>query len=172
LAKRESAAVVLQKNWRARVAHRKYVAVRALVIRMQALARGRLAADDFRRKRLAAILLQSRWRGRCARNLALALRLEAARRRQDAAVTIQKNWRTFRERQNFILTRRLIIHVQSLIRAKQAAKKFKLARKSVTTIRWSFLLGSGANPTTFTFTVLRQHGSSSVLSKERKYLYF
>lgn len=148
-----SAAVLIQKNIRARVYRQQFLQIRASIVKLQALVKG-----YNRRKRIrqeieehSAIVLQTFFRGFLARrNFALArktiidiqciFRAKKAKqstidlRERQAAVVIQNAWRSFAGRLEFRNYVKAAVLIQSCIRRKLAYRelqKLKEEAKSV-----------------------------------------
>ncbi|GAP87660.1 putative myosin myo2 protein [Rosellinia necatrix] len=142
------AAVLIQKNLKAKYYRRKYLEAREDIIAFQSLARAyatRAKAQELRTIK-AATTIQRVWRGQKERKAFLRIRnnvilAQAAakgylRRKQimetrvgNAVILIQRVWRARRQLRDFRSYRKKVVLVQSLWRAKQARKGYKKMRE-------------------------------------------
>jgi len=142
------AAVMIQKNLRAKYYRRKYLEMRDSIVALQSLLRAhaaRVKADDIRRNK-AATTIQKVWRGQKQRKAFLKIRnsvvlIQAAtrgylRRKQimetrvgNAVLLIQRVWRARRQMRAFRNYRKKVVLVQSLWRGKQARRGYKKMRQ-------------------------------------------
>ncbi|KAI0503290.1 P-loop containing nucleoside triphosphate hydrolase protein [Xylaria bambusicola] len=142
------AAIMIQKNLRAKYYRRKYLEARESIVALQTLARAyatRVKAQELRTVK-AATTIQRVWRGQKERKSFLRIRnnvilAQAAakgylRRKQimetrvgNAVILIQRVWRARRQLRAFRSYRKKVVLVQSLWRAKQARKDYKKMRE-------------------------------------------
>ncbi|RUS28033.1 P-loop containing nucleoside triphosphate hydrolase protein [Jimgerdemannia flammicorona] len=137
-------AILVQKNVRRFLTRLRYLRLRDVVIRIQCVARKRIAqakAQHIRHER-AAIVVQKYWRRHYQRqrylrtkvfivNFQTAIRQHFARkkfenlRKTSAAIKIQKMLRGFSARRTYKATRDHIIRIQSVVRRRNARKAMK-----------------------------------------------
>ncbi|KAI0459758.1 P-loop containing nucleoside triphosphate hydrolase protein [Xylaria acuta] len=142
------AAIMIQKNLKAKYYRRKYLEARESIIAFQTLSRAyatRVKAQELRTIK-AATTIQRVWRGQKERKAFLRIRTnvilaQAAakgylRRKQimetrvgNAVQLIQRVWRARRQLRAFRSYRKKVVLVQSLWRAKQARKGYKKMRE-------------------------------------------
>ncbi|KAK3713917.1 Myosin type-2 heavy chain 1 [Vermiconidia calcicola] len=142
------AAIMIQKNLRAKYHRRRYLEAIDGIKAFQAFVRGVMArqrADESRRQR-SATTIQRVWRGQKERKRYVRFRndlikFEAQakgwlRRKQildkrlgDAARTIQRAWRSHRELKSWRDYRRKVVLVQSIWRGKKARRGYKKVRE-------------------------------------------
>ena len=143
-----SAAVMIQKNLRAKHYRRRFLEARDSIKAFQDLARGVLArqrAAEARQQR-AATTIQRVWRGQKERKRYLRFRndlivFEATakgwlfrkmildKRLGDAARTIQRSWRSHRQLRSWREYRRNVVKAQSMWRGKMARRGYKKLRE-------------------------------------------
>jgi len=146
-ARLNDAAIMIQKNLRAKYYRRIYMEMREAVVSVQSLARGFMArerAEDARQVR-AATTIQRIWRGSkvrkeflIIRQSVIALQAQAKGRllRQAimdrqwlrAALICQRSWRSQKLLKDWRNKRKSVIMVQKLWRGKQARKQYKTLR--------------------------------------------
>ncbi|KAI0199074.1 P-loop containing nucleoside triphosphate hydrolase protein [Astrocystis sublimbata] len=142
------AAIMIQKNLKAKYYRRKFLEAREAIVAFQTLARAnatRIKAQELRTIK-AATTIQRVWRGHKERMSFLRIRsdlilAQAAakgylRRRQimetrvgNAVLLIQRVWRARRQLRAFRSYRKKVVLVQSLWRAKEAKKEYKKMRE-------------------------------------------
>ena len=142
------AAIMIQKNLRAKYWRRRYLEALESIKAFQGLARGVMArqrAEEARRQR-GATTIQRVWRGQKERKRYLRFRndlivFEATakgwlcrkmildKRLGDAARTIQRAWRSHRQLRSWRDYRRKVVLVQSLWRGKKARRGYKKLRE-------------------------------------------
>jgi myosin-5 len=146
-ARLNDAAVMIQKNLRAKYYRRIYLEMREAVVSVQSLARGFMArerADDARQVK-AATTIQRIWRGSkvrkeflIIRKSVIALQAQAKGRllRQAimdrqwlrAALICQRSWRSRKLLEGWREKRKSVVVIQKLWRGKQARKQYKTLR--------------------------------------------
>jgi myosin-5 len=146
-ARLNDAAVMIQKNLRAKYYRRIYLEMREAVVSVQSLARGFMArerADEARQVR-AATTIQRVWRGSkvrkeflIIRKSVIALQAQAKGRllRQAlmdrqwlrAALICQRSWRSQRLLKEWREKRKSVVIIQKLWRGRQARKQYKTLR--------------------------------------------
>ncbi|KAI1437262.1 putative myosin MYO2 [Xylaria sp. CBS 124048] len=142
------AAILIQKNLKAKYYRRKYLEAREAIVTFQTLARAhftRVKAQELRTIK-AAITIQRVWRGQKERKAFLRIRNNVIlaqatakgylRRKQimetrvgNAVILIQRVWRARRQLRTFRSYRKKVILVQSLWRARQARKEYRKMRE-------------------------------------------
>jgi myosin V len=147
-ARLNEAAIMIQKNLRAKYYRTKYLEARQSIINVQSHARGyfaRLHAESARQSK-AATNIQRIWRGYKARRYFQSVRSDfilfqkTARgylcrkkildtRMGNAALIIQRNWRSKTSLKAWRDYRKKIVIIQSLWRGKTARKDYKLIRQ-------------------------------------------
>jgi myosin-5 len=147
-ARLNEAAIMIQKNLRAKYYRRKYLEARQAIIDVQSLARAHFARSraETARQYKAATNIQRIWRGhksrvyfhkvradfvlfqRVARGYLTRKRISDTRR-QNAALIIQKNWRARTNLNAWRDYRRKVVILQSLWRGKTARKEYKVVRQ-------------------------------------------
>ena len=146
-ARLNDAAVMIQKNLRAKYYRRIYLEMREAVISVQSLARGYMTRErtEEARQVRAATTIQRVWRGSKDRKRFLVVRnsvikFEAAakgyllrknlmdKRLGDAARMIQRNWRKQRYIREYKKKIKQIITVQKLWRGRKARREYKVLR--------------------------------------------
>jgi myosin-5 len=143
-ARLHDAAVMIQKNLRAKYYRRVYLETRDAVVLLQSLARGymtRERTEDARQVK-AATTIQRFWRGSKDRKVFLNIRKSVIlfqaqakghlcrkgildRRLGNAASIIQRNWRSQKSLRGWRQYRKKIVLIQSLWRGRQARKDYK-----------------------------------------------
>ncbi|KAK4501342.1 hypothetical protein PRZ48_007150 [Zasmidium cellare] len=143
-----AAAIMIQKNLRAKYYRRRYLEAINSIRAFQARARAIIArqkAEEARRQR-GATTIQRVWRGQKERKRYLQQRdnlilFEAAakgwlcrkmildKKFSDAARVIQRNWRSYRQLKGWREYRKKVVFVQSLWRGKGARKTYKKLRE-------------------------------------------
>ncbi|KAF2718342.1 hypothetical protein K431DRAFT_287734 [Polychaeton citri CBS 116435] len=143
-----SAAIMIQKNLRAKYWRRRYLEATDSIRLFQAFARGnaaRLRADEARRQQ-SATTIQRVWRGQKERRSYLRFRNDLIRfeaqakgylfrkkildsRMGDAARCIQRNWRARQQLKGWRDYRRKVLIIQSLWRGKKARKTYRKLRE-------------------------------------------
>ncbi|KAH5501946.1 hypothetical protein HBI31_076440 [Parastagonospora nodorum] len=146
-ARLNDAAIMIQKNLRAKYYRRIYLEMREAVVSVQSLARGFMArerAEDARQVR-AATTIQRIWRGSKVRKEFLIIRQsviafqaqakgrllrQAIMDRQwlRAALICQRSWRSQKLLKDWRNKRKSVVMVQKLWRGKQARKQYKTLR--------------------------------------------
>jgi myosin-5 len=146
-ARLNDAAIMIQKNLRAKYYRRIYMEMREAVVSVQSLARGFMArerAEDARQVR-AATTIQRIWRGSKVRKEFLIIRQsviafqaqakgrllrQAIMDRQwlRAALICQRSWRSQKLLKDWRNKRKSVVMVQKLWRGKQARKQYKTLR--------------------------------------------
>ncbi|KAH7386791.1 P-loop containing nucleoside triphosphate hydrolase protein [Phaeosphaeria sp. MPI-PUGE-AT-0046c] len=146
-ARLNDAAIMIQKNLRAKYYRRIYVEMREAVVSVQSLARGFMArerAEEARQVR-AATIIQKSWRGskvrkeyNIIRNSVIALQAQAKGRllRQAimdrqwlrAALICQRSWRSQRLLREWRNKRKSVVIIQKLWRGKIARREYKSLR--------------------------------------------
>ncbi|KAF1971825.1 myosin-2 [Bimuria novae-zelandiae CBS 107.79] len=146
-ARLNDAAIMIQKNLRAKYYRRVYLETREAIIAVQSLARGymtRERAEDARQVK-AATTIQRVWRGskdrkrfHMVRNSVILFQAAAKgflcrknildKRLGDAARIIQRNWRSQRQLRSWRQYRKKIVLIQSLWRGKLARRDYKTLR--------------------------------------------
>jgi myosin-5 len=146
-ARLNDAAIMIQKNLRAKYYRRIYMEMREAVVSVQSLARGFMArerADEARQVR-AATTIQRVWRGSKVRKEFLIIRKsviafqaqakgrllrQAIMDRQwlRAALICQRSWRSQKLLKDWRNKRKSVVMVQKLWRGKQARKQYKTLR--------------------------------------------
>lgn len=146
-ARLNDAAIMIQKNLRAKYYRRIYVEMREAVVSVQSLARGFMArerAEEARQVR-AATIIQKSWRGskvrkqyHIIRNSIIALQAQAKGRllRQAimdrqwlrAALICQRSWRSQRLLRDWRNKRKSVVIIQKLWRGKVARREYKVLR--------------------------------------------
>ncbi|KAF2861957.1 hypothetical protein K470DRAFT_275820 [Piedraia hortae CBS 480.64] len=149
-----SAAIMIQKNLRAKYYRRQYLQTLAAIRSFQALTRGSMArhrAQEARRQK-GATAIQRVWRGQKERKGFLQIRndiilYEAAarawlcrkrlldQRLGDAARCIQRNWKRHHQLKQWRDKRRKVVLVQSLWRGRQARRGYKTLREEARDLR-------------------------------------
>ncbi|KAF2142904.1 uncharacterized protein K452DRAFT_297422 [Aplosporella prunicola CBS 121167] len=142
------AAVMIQKNLRAKYYRRKYLEAREAIVSMQAVIRGfqaRLRADEIRQVK-SATTIQRVWRGYVDRKKFQYIRKSVVlfgsiakgyllrkhlldKRYSDAAIIIQRNWRSSRQLKDWRQYRRKVVIIQSLYRGRKARTYYKSIRE-------------------------------------------
>ncbi|KAM0813464.1 putative Myosin-2 [Seiridium cardinale] len=143
-----SAAIMIQKNLKAKYYRNRYLEARNAVLGFQSLARAfmiRRKAEEWRTIK-AATTIQKVWRGQKQRKAFLKLRADLIlaqaaakgylRRKEimetrvgNAALLIQRVWRSRRQLREWRNYRRKVVLVQSLWRGKSARKEYKKVRE-------------------------------------------
>jgi myosin-5 len=146
-ARLNDAAIMIQKNLRAKYYRRIYMEMREAVVSVQSLARGFMArerAEEARQVR-AATTIQRVWRGSKVRKEFLVIRKsviafqaqakgrllrQAIMDRQwlRAALICQRSWRSQRLLREWREKRKSVVIIQKLWRGKQARKQYKVLR--------------------------------------------
>ncbi|PSN59854.1 myosin-2 [Corynespora cassiicola Philippines] len=143
-ARLNDAAIMIQKNLRAKYYRRIYLETREAVVLLQALARGYMTREraEEARQIKAATTIQRVWRGSKDRKQFLLVRNSVIRfqaaakgflcrknildtRLGNAARIIQRNWRSQRSLKSWRQYRKKIIIIQNLWRGKQARRQYK-----------------------------------------------
>ena len=142
------AAVMIQKNLRAKYYRKKYLEARDSIIQLQSLARGhgsRVWTEELR-KQHAATTIQTIWRAQRQRKIFNDIRnnvmlLQAhtkgylcrrnimETRIGNAALTIQRSWRSRRQLAHWRAYRKKVVIIQSLWRGKKARREYKGLRE-------------------------------------------
>ncbi|KAI1827544.1 P-loop containing nucleoside triphosphate hydrolase protein [Xylaria intraflava] len=142
------AAILIQKNLKAKYYRRKYLEAREAIVAFQTLSRAhftRVKAQELRTIK-AAITIQRVWRGQRERKAFLRIRNNVIlaqatakgylRRKQimetrvgNAVILIQRVWRARRQLRAFRSYRKKVVLVQSLWRGRQARKGYKTMRE-------------------------------------------
>ncbi|ELT97378.1 hypothetical protein CAPTEDRAFT_220529 [Capitella teleta] len=120
--KRRQAAVRLQTAWRAYTLRKRTNACIVIQRRFRAMKLARIQQLYFHVIRGAAIVLQSFFRAIMAKKLA---------KRMKAAVCIQRTYKGFVARREFLLKRSQIVLLQSLVRREQERRRFLKIRSAV-----------------------------------------
>ena len=147
-ARLNDAAIMIQKNLRAKYYRRVYLETRTAIIALQSLARGYLTREraEEARQIKAATTIQRVWRGSKARkayhvirNSVILFQAAAAgylcrknildARLGNAARIIQRNWRQQRQLRAWRQYRKKIVIIQSLWRGKKARREYKTLRE-------------------------------------------
>ena len=146
--KLNEAAIMIQKNLRAKYHRRRYLEAIDSIKAFQSLARGEMArqrAEEARQQR-SATTIQRVWKGQKERKRYVRFRhdliiFEAAakgwlcrkmimdKRLGDAARTIQRSWRSHQQLKSWRDYRRKVVLVQSLWRGKKARRGYKKIRE-------------------------------------------
>jgi myosin-5 len=146
-ARLNDAAIMIQKNLRAKYYRRIYLEMREAVVSVQSLARGFMAREraDEARQVKAATTIQRVWRGSKVRKEFLIIRKsviafqaqakgrllrQAIMDRQwlRAALICQRSWRSQRMMREWREKRKSVVVIQKLWRGKQARKQYKVLR--------------------------------------------
>ncbi|KAI5286117.1 Myosin type-2 heavy chain 1 [Ascosphaera aggregata] len=147
-ARLNAAAILIQKNLKAKYWRRRYLEARESILRAQSVFRGYIArqhAEEGRRIK-GATTIQRVWRGYKQRHSYLSIRSSIIlfqgivqghlRRRRmmderlgQAALTIQNAWRSYRGMKSWRSYRRKVVIIQSLWRGKQDRRKYKKLRE-------------------------------------------
>ncbi|KAI5308101.1 Myosin type-2 heavy chain 1, partial [Ascosphaera atra] len=147
-ARLNSAAILIQKNLKAKYCRHRYLEARASILATQCAIRGylaRLRATQQRRDK-AATTIQRVWRGYLQRHAYLRIRASVIqfqaitqgrltrKRMMDerlgkAAVTIQTAWRSYLGKKSWRDYRRKVVIIQSLHRGKEARKVYRTVRE-------------------------------------------
>ena len=142
------AAILIQKNLRAKYYRHKYLETRESIIELQSLSRAhaaRMAAERMRQQK-AATMIQTIWRAQrerkrfnIIRNNVILLqsvtkgflcrRNIMETRIGNAAVVIQRSWRSRRQMRAFKQYRKKVVIIQSLWRGRKARKGYKGMRE-------------------------------------------
>ncbi|KAI9317670.1 P-loop containing nucleoside triphosphate hydrolase protein [Dichotomocladium elegans] len=141
-------ATVLQKNIRRHIYHTRYIRVRALAIRLQRVARRKIAESKLQafREEKAAVVIQAAWRRYVVRKQYLAThafvvqlqtairscharRNLVAAREELAAVQIQRLVRGWFARKEYRTRREFIIRLQACVRRRASQKELAALRK-------------------------------------------
>ncbi|KAF2484542.1 P-loop containing nucleoside triphosphate hydrolase protein [Neohortaea acidophila] len=153
-ARLNAAAIMIQKNMRAKYHRRRYLEAIECIKAFQSLARAVMArqrAEEARRQR-GATTIQRVWRGTKERKKYLRIRndlivFEAAakgwicrkmildKRLGDAARCIQRSWRSHQQLKSWRDYRRKVVLVQSMWRGKEARKGYKTLREEARDLR-------------------------------------
>ncbi|KAF2261074.1 myosin-2 [Lojkania enalia] len=147
-ARLNEAAIMIQKNLRAKYYRHKYLETRESIIQLQALARGYITREraEEARQIKAATTIQRVWRGCKDRERYHAIRnsvikFQAAAkgylcrkylldtRLGNAARIIQRNWRSQRSLKAWRQYRKKIVIIQNLWRGRQARRQYKVLRE-------------------------------------------
>jgi myosin-5 len=142
------AAIMIQKNLKAKYYRRKYLEARAAVVDVQSVARAymsRMKAEDMRQVK-AATMIQTMWRAQKERKRFNYIRTNVVlvqsilkgyllrknimeTRYENAARVIQRSWRQRRQLRSWRQYRRKVVIIQSLWRGRQARKGYKGMRE-------------------------------------------
>ncbi|KAF2768695.1 hypothetical protein EJ03DRAFT_113460 [Teratosphaeria nubilosa] len=148
------AAIMIQKNLRAKYYRRRYLETLDGIKTFQALARGHMSRRraEKARQQKSATTIQRVWKGYKERTRYVRFRndlivFEAAakgwlcrksildKRLGDAARTIQRSWRSYHQLKNWREYRKKAVRIQSIWRGKQARKGYKKLREEARDLR-------------------------------------
>ncbi|XP_078417845.1 abnormal spindle-like microcephaly-associated protein isoform X2 [Cetorhinus maximus] len=146
-------AIVIQSTFRMYQQRKRYVAVRKVVVTMQALVRMQLAQTRFQKYRQAAIIVQRRFRTKQQgqkemqhylklRQATVKVQVAFRRRRaqkkireNQAAITIQSWYRMYRGKQRYLHQKESCIRIQSWYRCCMAQHAFRTMKTAVLAIQ-------------------------------------
>ncbi|KAF2756040.1 myosin-2 [Pseudovirgaria hyperparasitica] len=147
-ARLNEAAIMIQKNLRAKYYRRRYLEAREAIVAFQAFTRGFLARErtEEERRTKAATTIQRVWKGSNAREEFHRVRNQIImfesiakgflcrkhlldKRLGDAARVIQRNWRSASQLRAWRQYRKKIVFIQSLWRGREARKAYKGLRE-------------------------------------------
>ncbi|KAF1813374.1 myosin-2 [Eremomyces bilateralis CBS 781.70] len=183
-----NAAIMIQKNLRAKYYRRKYLEARESIIDFQSLMRAHLArmrAEHARQIR-AATMIQTLWRGQKVRKEYVTTRnniIEFQSRAKaflcrknildtrlgNAARIIQRNWRSNRDLKAWRNYRRKVVIVQSLWRGREARATYKTMREEARDLKQiSYKLENKVVELTQTLGTMKRE-NNTLLSKVENY---
>ncbi|CAK4140062.1 unnamed protein product [Aphanomyces euteiches] len=121
----QTKATLIQRIVRGYLARRRFTRLRAAVVKYQALYRKHKFSTKYQLMRRRVIVVQSLWRGRAARRVVAHLHLI------DSVIVVQRNFRKYRAKKQYLKFRQAVILIQAQMKQKAQQAKFRMQRQEL-----------------------------------------